>query len=101
MRQRYIPAFIMLIAGAVTSIIDIVNGTPRLDSLKRLLLVLIIFYIIGLIAKALIKKATELRARPETEEEQEANLEEDNIQDNNRQEAAKDEKTGPSGIKKK
>jgi len=54
MRERYIPALIMLIAGAITCILDIYRKADLLPSLKRLLLVLIIFYIIGLIAKEII-----------------------------------------------
>lgn len=79
---------------------DIIQGTPRLESLKRLLLVLIIFYIIGLIAKAVIKKATVIKAKPEAYEEQEINQEESML-DNNRQETAKDEKTGTNRNTKK
>lgn len=61
MRDRFLPALITLIAGAVICIIDIYRKASLLSSLKRLLLVLIIFYIIGLIAKAVIKKALEYR----------------------------------------
>jgi fructose-specific phosphotransferase system IIC component len=56
MRERYIPAFIMLLAGAITSIFNIVNHVPVYDALKRLLIVLIIFYILGLIVKGIIVK---------------------------------------------
>lgn len=56
MRNRYIPAFIMLIAGAITCFFDIYHKTELLSSLKRLFWVLIIFYIIGLIARAIINK---------------------------------------------
>lgn len=56
MRKRYIPAIIMLIAGAITSILNIVNKVEKLESLKRLLFVLIVFYIVGLIIKAIIAK---------------------------------------------
>ena len=53
MRERYIPPFIMLLAGAIASIYNIVNKTEVLTALKTLLIVLIIFYIIGLIVKAI------------------------------------------------
>lgn len=58
MQTRYIPAVSMLIAGAVTSIISIIMGFDTLHSLKVLLIVLIVFYIIGLIAKNIIVKVT-------------------------------------------
>ncbi len=54
MRERYIPAIVMLLAGAITSIINIVNKVKVNDGLLRLLLVLVIFYFVGLIIKAII-----------------------------------------------
>lgn len=59
MRDRYIPALITLLAGAITCIIDIYRKAELLPSLKRLLVVLIIFYIIGLISRAIIRKVLE------------------------------------------
>jgi Ca2+/H+ antiporter len=70
----------MLIAGAVTSIIDIINKVELLAGLERLLLVLVIFYIIGLIAKVIIHKATSLKTK--TEEEEELEEESDNPEGN-------------------
>lgn len=56
MRTRYIPAGIMLTAGAVTCIISIVQKQDIVKSLITLLVVLILFYIIGLIAKFFVEK---------------------------------------------
>lgn len=75
MRERYIPPFIMLLAGAIVSIYNIVNKTEVLTALKRLFIVLIIFYIIGLIVKALYmnavvkaaKKSKDGQAEPDAE----------------------------------
>ena len=88
MKEKYIPALIMLIAGAVTSILDIIHQVELLTSLKRLLFVLILFYIIGLIAKAILKKATMPREKLEDAEEQngEENPEADQA-DNNEKKA--------------
>jgi len=69
MRERYIPAIIMLIAGVVTCILNMLNNVERIAGLKRLLLILVIFYFVGLIAKGLIKKA--LNIRPNQEEDRE------------------------------
>lgn len=72
MREKYIPALIMLIAGAITCILDIYRKADLLPSLKRLLLVLIIFYIIGLIAKEIITKALfsmQKTEKPDTDNE--------------------------------
>ncbi|NLP34607.1 MAG: hypothetical protein GX359_05345 [Clostridiales bacterium] len=76
MRLKYLPAFIMLTAGAIVSIIDIMHKLPLHVALKRLLLVLIIFYIIGLIAKAIIENT--LQDEPQLmQEEDEENSDEE------------------------
>jgi hypothetical protein len=69
LKGRYIPPFITLLAGAITSIINIVNKVQLLVGLKRLLLVIIIFYIIGLIVKAICKVALTKFAKKEEIEE--------------------------------
>jgi UDP-N-acetylmuramyl pentapeptide phosphotransferase/UDP-N-acetylglucosamine-1-phosphate transferase len=72
MREKYIPAFVVLIAAAITSIINIVNKVDVLTGLKRLLIVIIIFYIVGIIAKAVIRKAfTERPKKDFSEDDQE------------------------------
>jgi len=57
MRERYIAPAIMLAAGAITSVLNIVNEVGKFEGLKRLLLVLILFYIIGRVAAKIISKA--------------------------------------------
>ena len=59
MRNRYIPAFTMLSAGAIVSIFCIVKKMDVLYSLKLLLAMLIVFYLIGLIAQRVIGKIQE------------------------------------------
>ena len=54
MQIKYIPAFIVLMAAAITSLINIVINIDILTGLKRLLFVIIIFYIIGLITRTVI-----------------------------------------------
>lgn len=56
MRTRYIPAGIMLTAGAVTCIISIVKNEDIVKSLITLLVVLILFYVIGLVARFFVEK---------------------------------------------
>lgn len=87
MQQKYIPALIMLAAGAVVCIFDIYNKVNLLTSLKRLLLVMVIFYIIGLIAKAIVAKATSPKPKEEKEE---------NEAINERETAGKEESTAPA-----
>lgn len=56
MKIDFIPKFVMLLAGAIVCIITIVKDMDTTYSLELLLGTLIIFYIIGLIAKKLIQK---------------------------------------------
>lgn len=88
MRERYIPAFIMLLAATITSIINIANNVSLFTAMKRLLLVIVIFYVIGLIVKTVIVKAFTPEPKEEVSEEAE------DIQDmDETQETAEEEKT--------
>ncbi|MFW5632960.1 MAG: hypothetical protein ACOCM4_04525 [Acetivibrio ethanolgignens] len=75
MKTRYIPAVTMLSAGAVVSITSIIKQWDVLYSLKLLLGVLIVFYIIGLIAKAMITRTLEKDGRPPEEYVEETDAE--------------------------
>lgn len=75
MKTRYIPAVTMLSAGAVVSITSIIKQWDVLYSLKLLLGVLIVFYIIGLIAKAMITRTLEKDGRPPEEYVEETDTE--------------------------
>lgn len=59
MKLEFIPKFIMLLAGAIVCIITIVNDMDVTYSLELLLGTLVIFYIIGLIAKKIIQKVVD------------------------------------------
>lgn len=67
MKDRYIAPAVMLIAGAVMSVVNIINHETMLTSLERLLFVLICFYIIGKIAAVVIRKFTREKTVVETE----------------------------------
>lgn len=73
MKERYIPAFIMLVAGTIVSIINIMNKAEPVAGLRRLLLVIVIFYIIGLIVRAVIKKILAPKPKQSDGEETEEN----------------------------
>jgi F0F1-type ATP synthase assembly protein I len=81
MRERFIPAIVMLLAGAITSIINIVNNVDKLVATKRLLLVLIIFYMVGLIAKAIIKRALTKASKKSEEDELKEEIDEEKLPD--------------------
>ena len=59
MQNHYIPAVTMLSAGAIVSIFCIIKKVDVLYSLKLLLVMLVVFYIIGLIAKKIMGRIEE------------------------------------------
>lgn len=56
MKNKNIPALITLCAGTIASITCIVNNYPLLDTLWIVLLILFVFYVIGLIVGKVINK---------------------------------------------
>lgn len=77
MKNKNIPAVIMLSAGAIASVCGIVNRFTFLNTLKITLIVLVIFYVIGLIVGKVItkinKEATDsylIKQKDELEEKQ-------------------------------
>lgn len=56
MKYRYIPAFVMLLAGLVCCILSVVQQWPVMTSLIALVIVLLVFYIIGQIAAQIVGK---------------------------------------------
>jgi len=98
MRKRYLPALIMLTAGAITCIVDIYRKAELLPSLERLLAVLVIFYILGLIASNVIDKT--LASKPKKEKPDAGNNEEtDNNPDTENNNEKDDKNDGQNGIK--
>ena len=59
MQNRYIPAFTMLSAGVVVSIFCIIKKVEVMYSLKLLLVMLVLFYVVGLVAKKVIGRVQE------------------------------------------
>ena len=56
MKYKNIPAIIMLSAGAIASFICIFNKFSLLNMLKVILVVLLVFYILGLIVNKVLSK---------------------------------------------
>jgi len=78
----------MLLAGAICSIFNIVYKTEVLTALKRLLVVLIIFYIIGLVVKsiylaAVVKYAKKSNSNPYTASDSDINTDEATAEEQN------------------
>ena len=59
MKLDFIPKFIMLLAGAVVAVMAIVRDLETTWALELLLGTLVVFYIIGLIAKKIIQMTIE------------------------------------------
>lgn len=80
MRTEYIPKFITLLAGAVVCIISIVKHMDTTYSLEILLATLLIFYVIGTIARKIIEKVMVsnrfIKEKAEVEESSEETQEE-------------------------
>lgn len=71
MSSKYIPAFITLAAGALTSIVCIVKKFEILYSLELLLGTLVVFFILGLIAQKILNKVVAANTRQRIEKEKE------------------------------
>lgn len=69
MQNRYFAPAIMLIAGAITSICNIYYKIGLSESLKRLLITLVVFYIIGRIVTYVISKITKPSKKKKLKEE--------------------------------
>lgn len=54
MKTKYIPALVMLLAGLIDCLYTMFSGLSLLDFTKRLLIVLVVFYIIGVVIKIVI-----------------------------------------------
>lgn len=80
MKLNYLRAFIVLVAGLIISVCNIKNGINSTTALVRLFWVLIIFYILGTIVIAIIKKVQEM---PDASRQE--NLEEENLTDGNQE----------------
>ena len=75
MKTKSIPAFIMLLAGAIACILGIVNGYETMQFITMVLVVLVIFYFMGCIIKIVIDKnfqGMDEQVQDEQEESEEA-----------------------------
>lgn len=78
MKYRFIPAFVMLLAGLVCCIMSIIQRWNVTYSLIALILVLIVFYLIGQIAAQIVGKVVaEHEAIVKAELEEKRRLEEE------------------------
>lgn len=89
MKTEYIPKVITLLAGAVVCIVSIVRHMDTTYSLEILLAVLIVFYVIGCIARRIIEKVmTSNRFIKEVSDEVEKQAEETENSDDEAEESS-------------
>lgn len=77
MQKRYIAPVIMLTAGAITSVFNIIKEVDFYESMKSLFIVLIIFFIIGKIVTIIITKITKEEIIEKEEINEDNSIEED------------------------
>ena len=69
-KQKLIPPFVMLTAGAVSSILMVMQGRYELhEFLRNLLLILLCFYILGCVLKETLDLIRRQNMPPEPEED--------------------------------
>ena len=71
MKLQYIRAFIVLVAGLITLIINMHMHKPVIQSLVILLIVILVFYFIGTLAIELLQKSFDAEAEKAKEEQEE------------------------------
>lgn len=78
MKNRYIPAGVMLTAGLICSLNSILNQWDVIYSLIALLIVLLVFYCLGAIAEYIIRQVQEKNLQDRLAEEK--RLEEERLE---------------------
>jgi phosphotransferase system glucose/maltose/N-acetylglucosamine-specific IIC component len=68
MKTNHIPAIIMLSAGFIVCICNIHKSVSLFDFTRQLLIVLVVFWIIGLVVKAVLDKAMAAMADKKNED---------------------------------
>lgn len=85
MKRKAIPAIVMLLGGFCSCVIGILNHMDSAAYIKMLFIVLVIFYILGCIAKIIIDKNF-----PEMTDEEEAVEEGENNEEAESEETAEE-----------
>lgn len=82
MKYRYLPATVMLSAGAITMFICLYNRYEALYTLKTLLVVLIIFLMIGSLVRRALIKILDMGNELESDDDHNDKADEENVQEN-------------------
>jgi hypothetical protein len=92
MKYRYLPALVMLSAGAITIFICLYNRYETLYSLKLLLAVLVIFLIIGSLSRRALIKISDMG-----KEDNKTKIVVKAVEEENPEEKTNDEDSGQPG----
>lgn len=92
-KRRLIPPFVMLTAGAITSILMVVKGCELNEFLARLLTILIIFYVLGCVLKGILDMIDRQNTPPEPEEGDEDGMIEKEAENEGAEEEGAEEET--------
>ncbi len=85
MKLQYLRAFIVLLAGLITLIVNMKTGKPVTLSLFIVLIVILIFYVIGTLVVEILQKGLE------NSDQSEATLDNDSSEEDNSSEAQQEE----------
>lgn len=89
-KLKLIPPFVMLAAGAVTSIIMVVHGCGLHQFLTRLLLVLFLFYVLGCVLKGTLDMIERQNRPPEPDESEDEVIEKGSEEEKSEEEASEE-----------
>ena len=60
MKKRFIPAIITLTAGLIDCLLTVGRGMTNVEFVRQLLIVLVIFFILGLLVRFLVEKGLQV-----------------------------------------
>ena len=92
MKTNYVPAIVMLLAGAVYCLCGLMSGTPLFEFTVQLLIVLLVFYLLGGIIRIVLDKFMgEVEKKEEVQSVEETSQEETENQDDSEKESSEEE----------
>ena len=91
MKTNYIPALVMLLAGAVYCLFGLMSGTPLFEFTVQLLIVLLVFYVLGGIIRMILDKFMGEVGTKEKEQPVEEVSEEETVEQETSEETSEEE----------
>lgn len=91
MKTNYVPAIVMLLAGAIYSLIGLREGTPLFEFTVQLLIVLLVFYVLGGIIRMVLDRFMGEVGAKEEEQPVEKTSQEEEKQDESKETSEEEE----------